>query len=384
MMMTKKVIALILGLGLYACGTKDEPTSNTTKKETQTNQANTPKAPGVNDTPSNPGTNNPTPNPAPTERPNDYHLGSRCQIEWTATDDKLYTDFDLESLWLDNKISMFTLAYLRPYIHLYSSSPDGKIYQFVEDDYLHTEVKTIKYNRAQEVIELQLTYKGIPSKVLKLPFRLNEFYNRRITFSTTFARERYAEGFSKHPDIYQGDLLRYNSNRYAVTISKDSGISVEDNAQTVSMTLRVNLKSSDEELVSIQKKLSGFRSLDKLREDLTIAHSYKTREFLSNMITKMRANEDLVTKLANTLPNWSRTLQLNIRGRNLIPVNNRDWEPEAITYQFADLYLRDVHFELKSARLEGRDLKMRIALTDANDVSISGVEYDLSIESVID
>ncbi len=382
MMMTKKVIALILGLGLYACGTKDEPTTNTPKIETPTKTTDTPNPPVVKDTPSTPGINNPTPKPTPTERPNDYHLGSRCQAEWTVTADKLYSDFDLEALWLDNKTADFTLSYLRPYLRLYSSSPDGKMYQFVEEDYKNTEVKSIKYNRNNEVIELQLAYKGIASEVLRLPFKLYEFYDRRVTLSTTFASERYAEGFSKHPDLYQGDVLKYNKDRYAVTILKESGISVGNRARAVTFTVRVSLKSTDEALVRLQKDLSGFRSLENLKADMYIASSAELLNYFRSRIAQGTNDVDMTAKFSGNVNMWIKFAQFGIRQSLLKNTGDYNWGPEAITYELADLYFNNMRFELKSAKLEGSNLKLRIALVAANEVGISGVEYDLTVASV--
>lgn len=382
MMMTKKVIALILGLGLYACGTKDEPTTNTPKTETPTSPAKTPNAPVLKDNPPAPGTNNPTPNPTPTERPSDYHLGGRCQAEWTVTTDKLYTDFDLEALWLDNKTADFTLSYLRPYLRLYSSSPDGKMYQFVEEDYKNTEVKSIQYNRNKEVIELQLAYKGIASEVLRLPFDLEAFYDRRVTLSTTFASERYAVGFGKHPDLYQGDVLNYNKDRYAVTILKESGISVGNSAKTVTFTVRVSLKSSDEVLVRLQKELNGFRSLENLKTDMYIASSAELLNYFRSRVQQGATDVDVTARFRDSVNMWIKFAQLGIRQSLLKNTGDYNWQPEAITYELADLYFDNMRFELKSAKLEGSNLKLRVALVFVNEVGISDVEYDLTIVSV--
>lgn len=384
-MMTKKVIALILGLGLYACGTKDEPISNTTKKETQTNPTTQDNSASASHT--TPQLGNPIPSPEPNpqvERPDNYNMAKRCQIEWVATEDKRYTDFDLEGLMLDKQFEKYTLSYLRPFIKLYSSAPGGNIYTFVDEDYQNTTIKSIQYNRTSEQLELTISYKGISSNVLILSFKLREYFDRKVKLKTNFASSRYAEGFCKHPDLYVGDVLEYDKERYVATILKESGIHAEGEGQAVSFSVRVGLRDSEEFIVLLNKTLRGFRSLDNLKKDMFIASSAGLVDYFRPKLKAQSSPADLTARFKGSTTNWMRLAQLGIRESVLRNTGTYTWEPEEINYRLADLYFTNMNFELKSARLEGKDLKLRVALVYVNDVSLSGVEYDLSVVSVID
>lgn len=379
------MMLLAVGLNLYACGSKDEPTSTKTKEAPQTSAIEQtkpaePNKPQVS-------TDSPLPTdsqPKPTARPADHYMASRCQVEWRMGGDKLYDSFDLERLYFDNNTDQYNIAYLLRFIRLYATSPEGAVYYFTDEDYTKTEVQSIRYLRASEVIELSLRYKGSTTNKLRLHFPLYRYYDRQVRLRDDFAPHRYAEGFARHPDLYLADVLLYDRERYAVTILKEGGITIGNEGRNVSFTIRIADAKTDEVIASVQKTLGGFRPLTLLRTDMTIASSYALEDYLRRRLKTMKTYDKLSEYLERSLGVWAKHLQLSLRGRQLLYREPGSWEPEVLSKDLADLYLTNARFELRAAQLEGRNLKLRLALTWVNEVALEDVEYELTAVSVLD
>lgn len=364
--MFQKIIVLMLGISLYACGTKDEPIAPTKKA---------PEPPQSGQS----GSNNDN---SQTKRPEDYQLVQRARIAWRTASERYYTGFDFKALFIDRNSAKFTCQYLRQFAKLYTSLTDGSQYDFTEEDYQDVVIKSIRYDESSQNIELQFSYKGFTSELLSLPFKLSEYYDRQVTLNPNFASERYAIGFAKHPALFQGDLLNYDEDTYAVTILENSGLSIQDQARTVSFTVRVANKQTNELIVTLQKTLQGFRSLQQLQTDLTIS---STAELLTELRPKVATapdGADLTEQLRPGVNAWIRKAYLEIRGSRLLNAGNGDWVPEQINHDLADLYFPGMRFDLLSARIQGRDLKLRIALLAVHEVVLQDVSFACTVFGV--
>ena len=145
-MSMKKIIYLVCAAQLlFACG-KEEVRQEQVCKET------------------------PAPAEPKVERPSDYILGSRLVVEWNKNVDYL-AKLDLDEAIATGSAKSLSWEVLRPYLHLYSSHQDGRVYQLTNEDLNDISLSSIKYSSSEytkDEITFVANYKGVSSQVKQM------------------------------------------------------------------------------------------------------------------------------------------------------------------------------------------------------------------------
>ena len=363
-MSMKKIIYLVCAAQLlFACG-KEEVRQEQVCKET------------------------PAPAEPKVERPSDYILGSRLVVEWNKNVDYL-AKLDLDEAIATGSAKSLSWEVLRPYLHLYSSHQDGRVYQLTNEDLNDISLSSIKYSSSEynkDEITFVAKYKGVSSQVKQmLSFSKQDYFSKRIKPNSEFIKTKFMNGVYHNLALWGGNLFSYDESKYVVQVT-DEGKSVSHGRNELSLKAKIFMrKYGNAELSQINFNLDGFKPLSSLKGKLVaIAQPELSDYFKRN--EKLRLNLDFLNANFKV---WRKYLEFGIKQ------GERSWSelrpnPDNSILEgtnrggvdLRDLYLESPVFEVVKAELVGDDLVYTLQFRGVNE-SVSFTDFPLTVRVLV-
>ena len=386
-MSMKKIIYLVcVAQLLFACGKEEVRQEQVRKKESNEKKQNENKT----ETPAQPS--QPAEEPAPAEpkveRPSDYILGSRLVVEWNKNVDYL-AKLDLDEAIATGSAKSLSWEVLRPYLHLYSTHQDGRVYKLTNEDLNDISLSSIKYSSSEytkDEITFVAKYKGISSQVKPvLTFSKQDYFSKRIKPNSEFIKTKFMNGVYHNLALWGGNLFSYDESKYVVQVT-DEGKSVSHGRDELSLKAKIFMrKYGNAEPSQINFNLDGFKPLSSLKGKLVaIAQPELSDYFKRN--EKLRLDLDLLNKNFRV---WRKYLKFFVRqgersGSELRP--NPDNSILEGTNRggvdLRDLYLENPFFEVINAELDGDELVYTLQFRGVNE-SVSFTDFPMTVRVLI-
>ena len=364
-MSMKKIIYLVCAAQLlFACG-KEEVRQEQVCKET------------------------PAPAEPKVERPSDYILGSRLVVEWNKNVDYL-AKLDLDEAIATGSAKSLSWEVLRPYLHLYSSHQDGRVYQLTNEDLNDISLSSIKYSSSEytkDEITFVANYKGVSSQVKQmLSFSKQDYFSKRIKPNSEFIKTKFVAGVYRDLSPWGGNLFSYDQDKYGVLVTNE-GKSVNHGRDELSLMANVVMrKYGNVETSKINFKLDGFKPLSSLKGKLVAIAQPDLRDYFKRN-EKLRLNLDFLNANFKV---WRKYLEFGIRQgerswSELRPKQDNPLTLEGTSHggvDLRDLYLESPVFEVVKAELIGDDLIYTLQFRGVNE-SVSFTDFPLTVRVLV-
>ena len=380
----KKIIYLVcVAQLLFACGKEEVRQEQVRKEESNEKKQNENKT----ETPAQPS--QPAEEPAPAEpkveRPSDYILGSRLVVEWNKNVDYL-AKLDLDEAIATGSAKSLSWEVLRPYLHLYSTHQDGRVYKLTNEDLNDISLSSIKYSSSEytkDEITFVAKYKGISSQVKPvLTFSKQDYFSKRIKPNSEFIKTKFVAGVYRNLALWGGNLFSYDESKYGVQVT-DEGKSVNHSRDELSLMAKIFMrKYGNAEASQINFTLDGFKPLSSLKGKLVaIAQPELSDYFKRN--EKLRLNLDFLNANFKV---WRKYLEFGIKQRErswseLLPKQDNPLILEGTNRGGVDLrvlYLESPVFEVVKAELVGDDLIYTLQFRGVNE-SVSFTDFPVIV-----
>lgn len=380
----KKIIYLVcVAQLLFACGKEEVRQEQVRKEESNEKKQNENKT----ETPAQPS--QPAEEPAPAEpkveRPSDYILGSRLVVEWNKNVDYL-AKLDLDEAIATGSAKSLSWEVLRPYLHLYSTHQDGRVYKLTNEDLNDISLSSIKYSSSEytkDEITFVAKYKGISSQVKPvLTFSKQDYFSKRIKPNSEFIKTKFVAGVYRNLALWGGNLFSYDESKYGVQVT-DEGKSVNHSRDELSLMAKIFMrKYGNAEASQINFTLDGFKPLSSLKGKLVaIAQPELSDYFKRN--EKLRLNLDFLNANFKV---WRKYLEFGIKQgerswSELRPKQDNPLILEGTNHggvDLRDLYLESPVFEVVKAELVGDDLIYTLQFRGVNE-SVSFTDFPVIV-----
>ena len=360
-MSMKKIIYLVCAAQiLFACG-KEEVRQEQVRKE-----APAPAEPKI-------------------ERPSDYILASRLVVEWKRDVDYL-AKLDLDEAIATSSAKSLSWEVLRPYLHLYSSHQDGRVYKLTNEDLNDISLSSIKYSSSEynrDEITFVAKYKGVSPQVKQtLTFSKQDYFSKRIKPHREFIKTKFVAGVYRDLSLWGGNLFSYDQDKYGVLVTNE-GKSVNHGRDELSLMVNVVMrKYGNVETSKINFNLDGFKPLSSLKGKLVaIAQPELSDYFKRN--EKVRLNLDFLNANFKV---WRKYLEFGIKQgerswSELRPKQDNPLILEGTNHggvDLRDLYLESPVFEVVKAELVGDDLIYTLQFRGVNE-SVSFTDFPVIV-----
>lgn len=400
-MSMKKIIYLVcVAQLLFACGkekvrqeqVRKEESNEKKQNENKTETPAQPSQPAEEPNPEkkeNAGGGKSSEEPAPAEpkveRPSDYILGSRLVVEWNKNVDYL-AKLDLDEAIATGSAKSLSWEVLRPYLHLYSTHQDGRVYQLTNEDLNDISLSSIKYSSSEytkDEITFVAKYKGISSQVKPvLTFSKQDYFMKRIKPNSEFIKTKFVSGIYRDLSPWGGNLFSYDQDKYGVLVTNE-GKSVNHGRDELSLMANVVMrKYGNVETSKINFNLDGFKPLSSLKGKLVaIAQPDLSDYFKRN--EKLRLNLDFLNANFKV---WRKYLEFGIKQgerswSELRPKQDNPLILEGTNHggvDLRDLYLESPVFEVVKAELVGDDLIYTLQFRGVNE-SVSFTDFPVIV-----
>ena len=382
-MSMKKIIYLVCAAQLlFACGKEEVRQEQVRKKESNEKKQNENKV----EAPAKPS--QPAEEPAPAEpkveRPSDYILGSRLVVEWNKDVDYL-AKLDLDEAIATGSAKSLSWEVLRPYLHLYSTLQDGRVYQLTNEDLNDISLSSIKYSSSEynkDEITFVANYKGVSSQVKQmLSFSKQDYFSKRIKPNSEFIKTKFMNGVYHNLALWGGNLFSYDESKYVVQVT-DEGKSVSHGRDELSLKAKIFMrKYGNAEPSQINFNLDGFKPLSSLKGKLVaIAQPELSDYFKRN--EKLRLDLDLLNKNFRV---WRKYLKFFVRQGERSGSELRTNPDNSILegtnrggVDLRDLYLENPFFEVINAELDGDELVYTLQFRGVNE-SVSFTDFPVIV-----
>ena len=357
----KKIIYLVCAAQLlFACG-KEEVRQEQVCKET------------------------PAPAEPKVERPSDYILGSRLVVEWNKNVDYL-AKLDLDEAIATGSAKSLSWEVLRPYLHLYSSHQDGRVYQLTNEDLNDISLSSIKYSSSEytkDEITFVANYKGVSSQVKQmLSFSKQDYFSKRIKPNSEFIKTKFVAGVYRDLSLWGGNLFSYDQDKYGVLVTNE-GKSVNHGRDELSLMANVVMrKYGNVETSKINFNLDGFKPLSSLKGKLVAIAQPDLRDYFKRN-EKVRLDLKFLNENFRT---WRKHLEFGIKQGDrswseLLPKQDNPLILEGTSHggvDLRDLYLESPVFEVVKAELVGDDLIYTLQFRGVNE-SVSFTDFPVIV-----
>ena len=387
-MSMKKIIYLVcVAQLLFACGKEKVRQEQVRKEESNEKKQNENKT----ETPAQPS--QPAEAPAPAEpkveRPSDYILGSRLVVEWNKNVDYL-AKLDLDEAIATGSAKSLSWEVLRPYLHLYSTHQDGRVYELTNEDLNDISLSSIKYSSSEytkDEITFVAKYKGISAQGKPvLTFSKQDYFSKRIKPNSEFIKTKFVSGIYRDLSPWGGNLFSYDQDKYGVLVTNE-GKSVNHSRDELSLMANVVMrKYGNVETSKINFNLDGFKPLSSLKGKLVaIAQPELSDYFKRN--EKLRLNLDFLNANFKV---WRKYLEFGIKQgerswSELRPKQDNPLILEGTNHggvDLRDLYLESPVFEVVKAELVGDDLIYTLQFRGVNE-SVSFTDFPLTVRVLV-
>ena len=384
----KKIIYLVCAAQLlFACGKEEVRQEQVRKKESNEKKQNENKveAPAKSSQPAE----KPAPAEPKVERPSDYILGSRLVVEWNKNVDYL-AKLDLDEAIATGSAKSLSWEVLRPYLHLYSTHQDGRVYELTNEDLNDISLSTIKYSSSEyskDEIAFVAKYKGISSQVKQaLTFSKQDYFSKRIKPNSEFIKTKFMNGIYRDLSPWGGNLFSYDQDKYGVLVTNE-GKSVNHGRDELSLMANVVMrKYGNVETSKINFNLDGFKPLSSLKGKLVAIAQPELRDYFKRN-EKLRLNLDFLNANFKV---WRKYLEFGIKQgerswSELSPKQDNPLILEGTNHggvDLRDLYLESPVFEVVKAELVGDDLIYTLQFRGVNE-SVSFTEFPLTVRVLV-
>lgn len=364
-MSMKKIIYLVCAAQLlFACG-KEEVRQEQVRKET------------------------PAPAESKVERPSDYILASRLVVEWNKNVDYL-AKLDLDEAIATGSAKSLSWEVLRPYLHLYSSHQDGRVYQLINEDLNDISLSSIKYSSSEynrDEITFVAKYKGVSPQVKQaLTFSKQDYFSKRIKPNREFIKTKFMNGIYRNLALWGGNLFSYDQDKYGVLVTNE-GKSVNHGRDELSLMANVVMrKYGNVETSKINFNLDGFKPLSSLKGKLVAIAQPELRDYFKRN-EKVRLD---LKFLNDNFRTWRKYLKFFVRqgersGSELRPKQDNPLILEGTNsggVDLRDLYLESPVFEIVNAELVGDELVYTLQFRGVNE-SVSFTDFPMAVRVLI-
>ena len=401
----KKIIYLVCAAQLlFACGKEEVRQEQVRKKESNEKKQNENKAevPAMPSQPAeepapekkeNAGGGKSSEEPAPAEpkveRPSDYILRSRLVVEWNKNVDYL-AKLDLDEAIATGSAKSLSWEVLRPYLHLYSTHQDGRVYQLTNEDLNNVSFSSIEYSSSEyskDEITFVAKYKGVGSQVKQvLTFSKQDYFSKRIKPNSEFIKTKFVAGVYRDLSPWGGNLFSYDQDKYGVLVTNE-GKSVNHGRDELSLMANVVMrKYGNVETSKINFNLDGFKPLSSLKGKLVAIAQPELRDYFKRN-EKLRLNRDFLN--AN-FQSWRKHLKFGIKQ------GDRSWSELRLKQEnplilegtnsggvdLRDLYLESPVFEVIKAELVERELVYTLQFKGVNE-SVSFTDFPMTVRVLV-
>ena len=361
----KKIIYLVCAAQLlFACG-KEEVRQEQVRKET------------------------PAPAEPKVERPSDYILRNRLVVEWNKDVDYL-AKLDLDEAIATGSAKSLSWEVLRPYLHLYSTHQDSRVYQLTNEDLNDISLSSIKYTSSEygkDEITFVTKYKGVSSQIKQvLTFSKQDYFSKRIKPNSEFIKTKFMNGVYHNLALWGGNLFSYDESKYVVQVT-DEGKSVSHGRDELSLKAKIFMrKYGNAEPSQINFNLDGFKPLSSLKGKLVaIAQPELSDYFKRN--EKLRLNLDFLNANFKV---WRKYLEFGIKQgerswSELLPKQDNPLILEGTNrggVDLRDLYLESPVFEVVKAELVERELVYTLQFRGVNE-SVSFTDFPMTVRVLV-
>ena len=380
----KKIIYLVcVAQLLFACGKEKVRQEQVRKEESNEKKQNENKT----ETPAQPS--QPAEAPAPAEpkveRPSDYILGSRLVVEWNKNVDYL-AKLDLDEAIATGSAKSLSWEVLRPYLHLYSTHQDGRVYELTNEDLNDISLSSIKYSSSEytkDEITFVAKYKGISAQGKPvLTFSKQDYFSKRIKPNSEFIKTKFVSGIYRDLSPWGGNLFSYDQDKYGVLVTNE-GKSVNHSRDELSLMANVVMrKYGNVETSKINFNLDGFKPLSSLKGKLVAIAQPELRDYFKRN-EKLRLNLDFLNANFKV---WRKYLEFGIKQgerswSELRPKQDNPLILEGTNHggvDLRDLYLESPVFEVVKAELVGDDLIYALQFRGVNE-SVSFIDFPVIV-----
>ena len=370
--MNKKFVTLLIIAGalLTNCNSRDDH-DVTNSNSTENTQKPTP----------------PKPSTPTDERPTDQQIGQGTYAQrWKVDKDTYLNNINIADLY-NNNISN-VLEGLKKSVEFATFTSDQKYYILKDEELKDLTITKLEYDG--RYITFYTQYKNIKSTTKSpLEFNARDFYNKKITVNSKYVSTKYMRGIYENLPLNLGDLLNYDEQRYQINYVADSK-SRSDYSNNFSIKIEIIDKkissNSSKNTFEIDKNIENFKTLKELADDLMIVDSGELRIRAKEIINKNPNKTDFTKDLDGYFYNyWHKLISISLKSdpRQTLSVNGNSSLHRKIlgSQEHFDIYLEAPRFILTSAVLEGNNLKIKIKLQQANDVTIDK-EYNLTMPNI--
>ena len=319
----------------------------------------------------------------PLGRPTDFEMGSRAVASWCVPEGTYLKVLDLEVL-RDNP-EQIDQDLLKRLLTIHTSSVDGRIqYDFTEGDKRQTIIEGLVYDFQEGQISLKVKYKGVTSKnVSRLQFQAGKYYSLRFPIDQDYVSSHYMSGIHQHVGQFVGSILRIDDERYMPGAITSKG--KDDIRNSMTFTFKVHDTIRNEEIIEITKDLNGFLTVQQLASAMRII---PTHEVLEAARAAIKAAESYPGK------NLLQVLRLKFGSQRWMEMMHYELDGIALEYTDSpltgsthtgstligsgdrlDVYLENLRWYLKAAKLENGVLTLEILLEGANGIVLKDISY---------
>ena len=397
----KKIIYLVCAAQLlFACGkekvrqeqVRKEESNEKKQNENKTETPAQPSQPAEEPNPEkkeNAGGGKSSEEPAPAEpkveRPSDYILGSRLVVEWNKNVDYL-AKLDLDEAIATGSAKSLSWEVLRPYLHLYSTHQDGRVYKLTNEDLNDISLSSIKYSSSEytkDEITFVAKYKGISAQGKQvLTFSKQDYFSKRIKPNSEFIKTKFVSGIYRDLSPWGGNLFSYDQDKYGVLVTNE-GKSVNHGRDDLSLMANVVMREyGNVETSKINFNLDGFKPLSSLKGKLVAIAQPELRDYFKRN-EKLRLNLDFLNANFKV---WRKYLEFGIKQgerswSELRPKQDNPLILEGTNHggvDLRDLYLESPVFEVVKAELVGDDLIYTLQFRGVNE-SVSFTDFPVIV-----
>lgn len=332
-------------------------------------------------------------------KPSDYRIATRMAV--TPIKEKtsaLLRTLKLEEfIWGKDK-NAIKLADLLPFVEFSASDLDGQQYRLTTDDLKLLELVDLKYQRESDYngnLTFMVRYNGINGKdVLRIPISIREYFLQKFEVNESFPKNYYLGGVAGPQfEIYTGSLLKpYDETKYALKITEERRADHLNNLLTFRGVLDLP-RYGEKDVLTLDFELGGFKPLSALKDHLLFSTTIPLNEWMRDRLKKLKSLDDaaILKSLQLNPIQWIKLSSPALR-LSTSEIGDLAWSEDSKDLvgtvsgglDTRDVYLKQVHFEVKSAhyKKEAGTVTIDIALTGANDVGVSGVTAKLVVRSV--
>lgn len=329
------------------------------------------------------------------KKPARFYMASRVNVTWkegVTSPESLPIPFD--EFYRLKKSDKLTAEFLSQWVRFYSTSPDGSdLYDFTDEDIAKTALSEVRYDEGR--IYFIVTYDGLVGKtaIREQPFiRFDKnLYYKNTVKTTKEPQYFYMQGVYEHLESFYGNFLEFSDDKVFVAEIVPQSKNCNKSNNTITCTLSLTTyQNSNEELARFEYEFKGFKPLTDLKNEWSLSTTSELNSFMSKRFASA-ADGDVSEQMKRyAISNWiklaksfvkrdGQLLELYVDKGRLNNVEVDAWIPASRRVIHADIRLLAPHFEVISSKKQGKNLSLTIELTNANEISLSGVTATLNV-----